>query len=149
MLTDLSKAFDCLSHELLIAKLDLYGFDKRFLLVIYNYLSNRKQRVKINDCFSSWSEILLGVPQGLILGSLIFNIFICDMFYFMVNFEIANHSTAFSAELDDRSVLDELEISSSILFTWLKNIYRKANADKSHLLLSGKIILQLKLMETS
>ena len=108
--------------------------------------------VKINDSFSSWSEILLGVPQGLILGSLIFNIFICDMLYFIVNFEIANYaddSTAFSAELDDRSVLDELEISSSILFTWLKNIYRKANADKSHPLLSGKIILQLKFMETS
>ena len=49
LMTDLSKAFDCLSHELLIAKLEAYGFDEKSLKLIYNYLSNRKQRVKIND----------------------------------------------------------------------------------------------------
>ena len=57
-MTDLSKAFDCLSHELLIAKLEAYGFDEKSLKLIYNYLSNRKQRVKINDSYSSWREIL-------------------------------------------------------------------------------------------
>ena len=68
--TDLSKAFDCLSHELLIAKLDTYGFDKNALKLVYSYLSNRKQRVKINDKYRSCSEILFGVPQGSILGPL-------------------------------------------------------------------------------
>ena len=119
LLTDLSKTFDCVSHELLIVKLDAYGFDKWSLVLIYNYLSNRKQRVKINDSSSSWS----------------------DMFYFMVNFEIANYadgSTPFSAKLDCRSIPDKLEISSSILFTYLRNNYMKANTDKSNLLLSGK-----------
>ena len=70
LMTDLSKAFDCLSHELLIAKLDAYGFDNKSLKLIYNYLSNRKQRVKINESFSSWEEILYGVPQSSILGPL-------------------------------------------------------------------------------
>ena len=97
--------------------------------------------MKINNSFSSQSEILFGVPQGSILGPWLFNIFICDMFYFMANFEIASYvdgSTPFSVKLDGRSVVDELEISSSILFIWLKNNFMKANTDKSHLLLSGK-----------
>ena len=74
------------------------------------------------------------------------------MFYFMVNFEITNYaddSTPFSSTLDGRSVVDELQISSSILFTWLKNNYMKANTDKSHYLFSGNNNLQLILVETS
>ena len=72
LFTDLSKAFDCLSHELLIAKLNACRFNKNTLKLGNSYLSNRKQRVKINDKYSSWSEILHGVPQGLILGPLLF-----------------------------------------------------------------------------
>ena len=55
-LTDLSKAFDCLVHDLLIAKLNAYGFDYLPLKLIYNYLSDRLQRVRINSEYSSWSS---------------------------------------------------------------------------------------------
>ena len=83
LMTDLSKAFDCLHHELLIAKLDAYGFDIKSVKLIQQYLSNRKQRVKVGNAYSSWKEIFYGIPKGSILGPLILNIFLCDLFYFL------------------------------------------------------------------
>ena len=83
LLTDLSKAFDCIPHDLIIAKLEAYGFQTDALNLVYDYLSYRKQRVKINETFSSWKNIKYGVPQGFILGSLLFNIHLCDLFYFL------------------------------------------------------------------
>ena len=83
LLTDLSKAFDCLSHELLLAKLHAYGFSIAALRLIHSYLTYRRQRTKINVSFSSWEEIVFGVPQGSILGPLLFNNFLCDLFFIM------------------------------------------------------------------
>ena len=65
LLTDLSKAFDCLPHDLLIAKLDAYGFKNDALYLIFNYLNNRNQRVKINSSFSSFQNIISGVLKVL------------------------------------------------------------------------------------
>ena len=62
LLTDLSKAVDCIPHDLIIAKLAAYGFDTNALRLIHNYLSNRKQRVKINSVYSIWKDISYGVP---------------------------------------------------------------------------------------
>ena len=140
LLTDLSKAFDCLPHELLIAKLDAYDFDKSFLKLIHSYLLNRKQRVKINGRYSSWSEILFGVPQGSILGPMLFNIFIRDMFCFLEDVDIGNYadnSTRYCAGRSAEFVVNNLEQSSTILFKWLNNNYMKVNTGKSHLLLTG------------
>ena len=75
VLMDLSKAFDTLNHELLIAKLHAYGFGKESLMLLLSYLSNRWQRSKINTSLSSWMELLQGVPQGSVLGLLLFNIY--------------------------------------------------------------------------
>ena len=70
LLTDLSKAFDCFSHELPIAKLSAYGFNYHALKLIYSYLFQWLQRVRINSSFSFWCEIICGVHQGSILGAL-------------------------------------------------------------------------------
>ena len=77
LLTDLSKAFDCLPHEFIIAKLNAYGFNLPALKLMHSYLSHRKQRTKVNHAYSSWEEILFGVPQGSILGHILLNIIFC------------------------------------------------------------------------
>ena len=64
VLTDLSKAFDCLNHNLLVAKLDAYGFDTNALDYINNYLKGRKQRTKVGNAYCLWRELIGGVPQG-------------------------------------------------------------------------------------
>ena len=69
-------------HILLIAKLHAYGFDKTSAEYLKDYSSHRKLKIKINKTFSNWTNILYGVPQGFILGPLIFNVFLCDLFLF-------------------------------------------------------------------
>ena len=80
LLTDLSKAFDCLDHELLTAKLNAYGFSLPALRLVNDYLSNRKQRTKIENTYSTWVDIIFEVPQGSILGPLLFKVFLADLF---------------------------------------------------------------------
>ena len=78
---DLSKAFDSLPHGLLIAKLRAYGLNEDFLRLMESYLTEQYQRVKIDDSYSYWEQIINRVPQGSILGLILFNIFINDFFY--------------------------------------------------------------------
>ena len=82
ILMDLSKAFDTLNHYLLIAKLHAYGFSRNALMLIKSYLSNRWQRTKINNSYSSWIELLRGVHQGSILGPLLVNIYLNYLFFY-------------------------------------------------------------------
>ena len=62
----ITKAFDCMPHELSVAKLSSYGFDFKALKLIYSYINNRKQRVRKNESFNEWAELLFGSPQGCI-----------------------------------------------------------------------------------
>ena len=133
LLIDLSKAFDCLVHDLLIAKLNARGFDYLSLKLIYNYLSDRLQRFRINSQYSSWSYILFGVPQGSILGALFFNIYRCDLFLFLEDSDIANYAddnSPFACELDNAKVRQGLQNTYSLD---QKNGLNE-NPDKFHLL---------------
>ena len=78
---DLSKAFDSMNHDLLIAKLGAYGFQEDVLVFMKSYFMNRKQRIRVNSYFSMWEKIVSGIPQGSILDSLLFNIFSNDLFF--------------------------------------------------------------------
>ena len=77
---DLCNTFDCIPHDLLIDKLAAYGFDGKTLIYIYSYLENRKQCEKINNIDSNFHRITSGVPQGFIVGHILFNIFCKDFF---------------------------------------------------------------------
>ena len=81
IIMDLSKAFDSLNHKLLLTKLKAYGLDSNSVTFMKNYLTNRLQRCKINNSFSEWGKVLNSVPQGYILGPLLFNIFLNDIFF--------------------------------------------------------------------
>jgi len=140
VLMDLSKAFDTINHELLIAKLHAYGFSKDSLELVLDYLSNRWQRTKISGSFSSWAELLQGVPQGSVLGPLLFNIYINDLFYLIEWTDVCNFAddtTFFASDKNLKCLLERLEHDSKLAIEWFESNYMKLNEDKCHLLVAG------------
>ena len=140
LLTDLSKAFDCVRYDLLIAKLNAYGFSHSALKLILSYLSNRFQRVRVNSHFSSWFEILFGVPQGSIFGPLVFNIDMADLFLITIESIISNYAddnNPFLCANDDNTVMEILTRDAYALLDWFTLNGFKANPDKFHFLASS------------
>ena len=141
MLTDLSKAFDCIAHDLLIAKLVAYGFSDTALRYVYSYLSNRKQCVRINNTYSNYQKIKSGVPQGSILGPIFFNLSINDLFFFvsdvsLQNFANDNTLSAFAETILE--MIDVLQSGSEIIIDWFKNNKMIVNPDKFQAILLDK-----------
>ena len=127
-LTDLSKACDSIDHESLIAKLHAYGFDTDALNFIFSYLKGRKQRTKINSSYSSFTEILFGLPKGSILVPLLFNACICDLLYDIDDLDFASFAdanTPYSCLSDMISVLGQIKGSIDKIFDWFKKKFLK------------------------
>ena len=134
---DLSKAFDCVPHDLIIAKLYSYGFDLKSLEHILSYLTNREQCTRVNGVCSLFELIL----SGSILGPIIFNIFINDLLYFIVNSNLYNYADDNTISGFSNSFLNlikGLENQSDMALAWLHNNKIIANPEKFHAIFLSK-----------
>ena len=140
VLTDLSKACDCLSYDLLVAKPHAYGFSLSSLNMIYSYLTSRKQRVKIKSTYSIWLDIKSGVPQGSALGPLLFNIFINDISYAIEASEICNFAddnTMYALSHRVEAMIAKLEIDIYNTLKWFDSNSMVASPSKFQVMFLG------------
>ena len=141
ILMDLSKAYDCLPHDLIIAKFEAYDLSKSSLSLLLDYLTSRKQRVKIGSSYSIWNEIKRGVPQGSVLGPLSFNAFINGIFMFIEKTEICNFAddnTIYDCGEDLSNILENLKHDLKISLKWFRINSLQANPSKFQCIILGK-----------
>ena len=141
VLTDLSKAFDCIPHDLLIAKLSAYGLSSDSLCYTYSYLKDRKQCIQINNKQSEFDTVISGVPQGSIFGQILLNIFFNDFFFFIPkasvhNFADDNTLCSFAKTL--RGLVTILQPEYETAINWLHNNRMIVNPDKFQVIFLDK-----------
>ena len=117
----MSKAFDCINHELLIAELNAYGFNSPSLKFISAYLNFRKQKTEVGSTFSDYLNILFGVPHGSVAEPLFFNVYTCDMFFQTDTSEFSSYAgdnTPFTSGLDHEKLINSLQSPLNGMFEW-------------------------------
>ena len=138
---DLSKAFDCICHNLLLAKLKAYGLHDTALKLLRSFLHERKQRVMCNNSCSNWTPIRCGVPQGSLLSPLLFNIFMNDMNEAVIGSSLrlyADDTTQYVADKNPTVLQSSLNQDMERLSSWLDHNYLRANGDKTQAMVLGK-----------
>lgn len=138
---DLRKAFDSVNHSVLLSKLKKYGFSYESLNLLGNYLSGRKQFIKVGNVISSNLNISAGVPQGSILGPILFVILINDLFDLKLNGDLTNYAD--DTMLTYKAVtIDELNRQMNTDLTILREYFEKTklqmNLKKTEFMLIGK-----------
>ena len=129
------------THDILLSKLSAYGLSDNSVLLLKSYLSDRKQRIKIGTVVSSWANINKGVPQGSILGPLLFNVFINDIFYFIKTctlYDYADDNTLSFHSPDFSELIKFLQQEGKILIDWFSFNCMQANPGKFQAIAVGK-----------
>ena len=136
IMLDLSKAFDTVDHEVLLSKLHNYGFRGRAHQLIKSYLTERKQFVSCNGIISSTLPVSVGVPRGLVLGPLLFLIYVNDMPSVLVNgasvIQYADDTTLYSSRKEIYDLCNELTFNLSRIKAWLDTNYLSLNVSKTY-----------------
>ena len=138
---DLSKAFDCIPHDLVISKLTAYGFDKNMVCYIYSYLKSRKQWISVNNIKSTFEETISGVPQGSTVAPILLKIFFNVIFYFTLvasahNFADDDTLSTFAKTI--KNLIRILESESEIAINLFKDNHMIVNPGKFQVIIFDK-----------
>lgn len=138
VLVDFRKAFDLVDHQILLSKLKLYGIDNKTLSWFNTYLSQRQQQVSVNGCKSVLETVTCGVPQGSILGPLLFLLFINDLPLYTENVSTdmyADDTTLFDIQFSLETIEQNLQVALNQLHAWCKNNGMLLNSSKTKVML--------------